>query len=82
MDRAGYFVIIPDPKRKLIVVEHYAYDNQLLHVVEGTTSKDLYRAIIDAGWISQLSHTAYLGKELATAELALRHGFSYVQDAS
>ncbi len=82
MDRAGYFVIVPDSKRKLIVVEHYAYDNQLLHVLEGSTSRDLYRTIIDAGWVSQLSHAAYLGKELATAELSLRYGFSYVQDAT
>jgi tetrahydromethanopterin S-methyltransferase subunit A len=82
MDRAGYFVIMPDLKRKLIVVEQYAYDNQRLHTIEGTASRDLYRAIIDAGWVTQLSHAAYLGKELATAELSLRHGFSYIQDTT
>ena len=42
----------------------------------------LFRTIIDAGWVSQLSHAAYLGKELATAGLTLRHGFPYVQDAT
>ena len=82
MDRAGYFVIIPDVKRKLIVVEHYTYDNSLQHVIEGTASQDIYQTAIDAGWVSQLSHAAYLGRELATAELALRHGFPYVQDKS
>ena len=82
MDRAGYFVIVPDLKRKLIVVEHYAYDNELQHVIEGSISRDLYRTIIDAGWVSQLSHAAYLGKELATAELSLRYGFPYVQDTT
>ena len=82
MDFAGYFVIIPDAKRKVIVVEHYAYDNQLQHVVEGSASRDIYGTIIDAGWVSQLSHAAYLGKELAAAELSLRHGFAYIQDAT
>jgi tetrahydromethanopterin S-methyltransferase subunit A len=80
MDRAGYFVIIPDATRKVIVVEQYAYDNQLKHVIEGTTSRDLYRTIIDRGWISQLGHASYLGKELAVAELSLRYGFQYIQD--
>ena len=82
MDRAGYFVIIPDANRKVIVVEQYTYDNQLQHVIEGSASRDIYRTIIDAGWISQLSHAAYLGKELAAAELSLRHGFVYIQDAT
>lgn len=82
MDRAGYFVIIPDANRKVIDVEHYAYDDQLQHVIEGSASRNIYRAIIDAGWVSQLSHAAYLGKELAAAELSLRHGFVYVQDAT
>jgi tetrahydromethanopterin S-methyltransferase subunit A len=81
MDRAGYFVIIPDPKRRIVVVEHYAYDNQLQHVIEGTASRDIYHTIIDAGWVSQLSHAAYLGKELTTAELSFRYGFPYIQDA-
>ena len=71
MDRAGYFVITPDANRKVIVVEHYAYDNQLQHVIERGTSRDLYRAIIGGGWVTQLSHAAYLGKELATAELGV-----------
>jgi tetrahydromethanopterin S-methyltransferase subunit A len=81
MDRAGYFVIIPDPKRRVITLEHYAYDNQLQHVVEGTNSRDLYSTIIGAGWVSQLSHAAYLGSELARAEWSLRQGLPYVQDS-
>jgi tetrahydromethanopterin S-methyltransferase subunit A len=81
MDRAGYFVIIPHPKRHVITVEHYAYDNQLQHVVEGTNSRDLYSTIIGAGWVSQLSHAAYLGRELGRAEFSLRHSLPYVQDS-
>jgi len=32
--------------------------------------------------VSQLSHAAYLGKELAIAELSLKYGFTYVQDGA
>jgi tetrahydromethanopterin S-methyltransferase subunit A len=81
MDPAGYFVVIPDSKRQVITVEHYGYDNQLQHVVEGSTSRDLYSTIIGAGWVSQLSHAAYLGRELTKAELSLRHGLVYMQDS-
>ncbi len=80
LDRAGYFVIIPDPKKSTIVVEHYAYDNKLLHVIEGKDAPSIYSTIIENGWITELSHAAYLGRELAKAELSLKHGFKYVQD--
>ena len=42
----------------------------------------LYQTIITQHWVSELSHAAYLGKELARAELALQHGFKYVQDGA
>ena len=80
MDKAGYFVVLPVTGRGVINVEHYGYDNTLLHVIEGTTARSLYLAIIDQGWIGELSHAAYLGKELTKAELSLRLGFKYVQD--
>ena len=80
MDRAGYFVILPDARRGVIVVEHYAYDNRLLHVLEGDTGRDLCGTIVAEGWVTQLSHAAYLGRELARAELALRQGLPYIQD--
>ncbi len=40
MDRAGYFAILPDPNRQFVVVEHYAYDNQLQQ-----SSKELKPAV-------------------------------------
>ncbi|HEX2916034.1 MAG TPA: hypothetical protein VH186_35050 [Chloroflexia bacterium] len=80
MDRLGYFVIIPQSDKGMIQVEHYSYDNTLLHVMRGDNDRSIYRSIIDDGWISQLSHAAYLGNELAKAALALKLGFVYVQD--
>ncbi len=82
LDRAGYFVILPLRDRDLLHVEHYAYDDTLLRVVEGKTARALYATIIKEGWVSELSHAAYLGKELAKAELALQYGFNYVQDGA
>ncbi len=82
MDKAGYFVIVPLADRQVINVEHYAYDDTLLHVIEGSTARAVYQAIIANEWVSELSHAAYLGKELAKAELALQYGFKYVQDGA
>ncbi|HEX7973156.1 MAG TPA: hypothetical protein VF498_02010, partial [Anaerolineales bacterium] len=74
LDKAGYFVILPVADREVINVEHYSYDNTLLHVIEGPNARALYLAIVDRGWMTELSHAAYLGKELAKAELALKLG--------
>ncbi len=79
IDKAGYFVIIPQPPRK-IVAEHYSYDNKLLQVIEGGDATAMYSTIVKKGWVTQLSHAAYVGKELAKAELSLKLGFKYVQD--
>ena len=80
MDKAGYFVIIPNPKKKVIMVEHYSYDNRLLRIIEGEDARSIYHTIIENGWVTQLSHAAYLGKELAKAELSLKLGLKYTQD--
>ena len=82
LDMAGYFVIVPVPDRGVINVEHYDYENTLLRVLEGTEARALYRKIVDNGWVIELSHAAYLGKELAKAELSLEYGFKYIQDGA
>lgn len=82
MDRAGYFVIIPQKEKEIITVEHYSNDNRLLRVIEGKDARSIYMTIIKNGWITQLSHAAYLGKELAKAELSIKTGFKYVQDGA
>ncbi len=82
MDKAGYFVILPQPERQVIVVEHYSYDNTLQRVIEGQDARSIYWTIINNGWVTQLSHAAYLGKELAKAELSIKLGFKYIQDGA
>lgn len=80
MDKAGYFVILPQSDKETITVEHYSYDNTLLRVIEGKNARNLYWTVIENGWITQLNHAAYIGEELMKAELSIRLGFKYVQD--
>ncbi len=80
LDKAGYFVILPVPAKGILSVEHYANDNRLLRVIEGKEAGSLYSTIIRNGWVSQLTHAAYLGKELERAELSMKMGFKFIQD--
>lgn len=82
IDKSGYFVIIPQPEKGIIVVEHYSYDNNLLRVIEGGNARSVYLTIIENGWVTQLSHAAYLGKELSKAELSIKMKFKYLQDGA
>ena len=82
LDPSGYFVVLPLADKGVISVEHYGYDNTLLRAIEGTSTRALYSTLIANGWVSELSHAAYLGKELAKAELSLKYGFKYVQDGA
>lgn len=79
-DPAGYVVIYPDRRRNKLVLEHYKSSGVLTRVLQGNTPAALYSSVIEAGLISRLDHAAYLGRELARAEAALRDGGDYVQD--
>ncbi len=82
LDKAGYFVIIPSKKTKILTVEHYSYDNKLLRTIEGKNSREIYFTIINNKWVTELSHAAYLGKELVKAELSIKKSFKFVQDGA
>lgn len=82
MDKAGYFVVLPQANKGTILVEHYGYDDKLLQTIQGKNARNLYWTIIENNWVTQLSHSAYLGKELAKAELSLKYGFKYIQDGA
>ncbi|MCS6862125.1 MAG: DUF4346 domain-containing protein [Abditibacteriales bacterium] len=82
LDKAGYFVILPQPDQGIIVVEHYDYQDRLLHIIEGDDARTICATLIERGWVTQLDHAAYLGRELMRAELALRCGFPFLQDGA
>ncbi|MDK2833864.1 MAG: hypothetical protein PWR29_110 [Methanolobus sp.] len=79
LDSVGYFVIVPLPERMLIMARHYSYNKELLRTIEGRDAQSIYRMLIKHGWVSTLNHAAYLGQELARAEIAMKAGFDYIQ---
>lgn len=81
-DPAGYFVIFVDRARKRLSLEHYENSGALTTIIEAKSVAEIYMTAIDHTLISQLDHAAYLGRELARAEEALRSGGPYVQDAA
>jgi tetrahydromethanopterin S-methyltransferase subunit A len=82
LDKEGYFVIINSTKKGDILVEHYSNDNKFLRKIQGNNGRDIYFTIINNKWVSELSHAAYLGKELARAEMAIKKGFKFIQDGA
>jgi tetrahydromethanopterin S-methyltransferase subunit A len=63
-------------------VEQYGQDRRLARVFVGRTAGALCDTIVRHGQVSVLQHAAYLGRELAKAEAALRLGLDYEQDVS
>jgi tetrahydromethanopterin S-methyltransferase subunit A len=82
LDPAGFFIILPQPQKGLIVCEHYENSGRLAHVIEGRRAALIAATVVDCGLVTQLDHAAYLGRELAKAEAALSTGIAYEQDAA
>lgn len=81
-DPEGYLVVYVDRARHLLALEHYRTDGVLDRLIEGHTAAELYIPAVEKNLLSRLDHAAYLGRELARAEEALRTGAPYVQDAA
>lgn len=89
-DPAGFFTIFLDRAGGTMVVEHYSNvskdtgrvvdTGRLDRVWEGASAEGLCKAIVDSGLLTRLDHAAYLGRELARAEMRLRSGEDYEQD--
>ena len=79
-DPAGFFVIQVDSTLGKIVVEHYSTQFVLQRVLHGRNALEIYSTIIRKGWVTNLGHAAYLGRELWKAELALKKGLMYEQN--
>lgn len=76
-DPAGFFVIQVEPTLGKIVVEHYSTEFGIQRVLHGKNALEVYSTIIRNGWVTTLGHAAYLGRELAKAELALKRRLMY-----
>jgi tetrahydromethanopterin S-methyltransferase subunit A len=82
LDCAGFFIVLPQPRKGLIVCEHYENSGRLAHVIEGRRAALIAANIVERGLVTQLDHAAYLGRELQKAEAALSAGLAYEQDAA
>ena len=81
-DTEGSFRIMIDRLGENIVAAHYAGSkmDKPDKIVKGKTANAIYAEIAKLGLASQPNHLAYLGSELAKAEIALRTGKEYIQD--
>jgi tetrahydromethanopterin S-methyltransferase subunit A len=82
LDKAGFFVVLPQAGTGLIICEHYENSGRLAHVIEGRQAAVIAATVIQEGLVTQLDHAAYLGRELAKVEIALKTGSHYEQDAA
>lgn len=81
-DPAGYFVVYVDRRRGRLSLEHYRKDGVLDTLIEGATAAEVYCPAIERNLLTRLDHAAYLGRELARAEAALKEGSDYIQDGA
>lgn len=82
LDPSGFFVVLLNRPTGLIVCEHYENNGKLTHAIEGKDAPLVAATAVELGLVSRLDHAAYLGRELAKAESALKTGSNYVQDAA
>jgi len=83
MDAKGCFRVLLDREAERLIALHFRPDKPGSPdiILKGRDAEALYRAIVNEGLVSTLEHAAYLGLELGKAQVALRTGRSYVQDA-
>ena len=84
----SFFVIDVDHDKKFIQVQCYEAtrnnsnikSGKLRMIFNGKSGIDIYRAILNHDFLSQLDHAAYLGYELARAEHCLKNCTKFIQD--
>jgi dihydropteroate synthase-like protein len=83
MDPCGVFRIMVDREGNVIVAMHYlsADAKESSFAIRGQTAEQVFSEIVRLKLVSQLDHAAYLGSELVKAEIALKTGKDYLQDA-
>ncbi len=79
-DPKGYFVISIDRDQKEIILRHYLPDHTPAHEMRGRGATSMLLGLLRDGLVTQLSHSGYLGEELAKAQTSLQFGLRYDQD--
>ncbi len=83
LDKRGSFRIVLDRQEQTILALHYNSKeiNKPAHIIKGKTAENIFAKILEMNLISQMDHAAYLGKELAKAEIAISAGKEYIQES-
>lgn len=79
-DPAGFLLLSVGPRGDRLVAEHYTRDAAWLASYEAPTAESLCSLLAESGAVTELTHAAYVGREAMKAELAMKHGLTYVQD--
>lgn len=84
LDEKGLFKITVDKECGDIVALYLADSQQDKPsiIIKGKTAESIYSKIEEKCLVTLLDHAAYLGRELAKAEIALQTGKEYIQDRS
>jgi dihydropteroate synthase-like protein len=82
-DPKGSFRIMIDRSANMLVALHFRSikSREPDVIIKGRSAEEICTTIIESGLVSRLDHAAYLGRELAKAEVALKTGKDYAQDA-
>jgi len=83
MDEKGLFKIAVDHNNGTIVAVHIPCSQQDKPsvIIKGKTAENIFSKIEEMNLITRFDHAAYLGRELAKAEIALVTGKEYIQDS-
>ena len=83
-DPQGVFRIMVDRNAETIVALHFVTGEaeKPNSIVKGKNAEAVYAKIVEMGLVTRLDHAAYLGSELAKAEVALKTGKEYIQNNS
>jgi dihydropteroate synthase-like protein len=83
-DEQGSFRILVDRVYGNIIALHYTSLEleKPVNIIKGKTAESVYAKIAELGLVTRVDHAAYLGNELAKAEIALKTGKQYIQDFS
>jgi tetrahydromethanopterin S-methyltransferase subunit A len=80
-DPTGFFLVFVDRMGRRLRVEQYNQERRLVRTYLGKNAEELCHTIVRDEQVTLLAHAAYLGRELAKAEVALRFDLEYEQDS-
>jgi dihydropteroate synthase-like protein len=82
-DPKGCFKIMIDRANDVIAALHFSTSkrDKPTVIIKGKTAEEICAKIVEMGLVARLDHAAYLGSELAKAEIALKTGKEYIQDS-